>query len=230
MNANCFPRCLTSTVLLNVVCTAVLCTGLVKPGHAALLSGFGGSLTAPALVLGTTIDFDAGPTGSFSAIAFGPVKFVGVGAPFLIGSLYAGQYNTVNNSIESSYSAPFLLPNVYEFNFATPVVAFAFNFGAADNEWRIDAFDSGNALIETYFVTQNSNSNAGDYFGIAAADIARATITDMLDNYPNGDEVFIDDFRYTFESVPEPSTLMFAAGALACLAAWSWRRHRRGFV
>jgi hypothetical protein len=227
MNTNCLPRLLPASLLVIVVCTGGLpCTWSVKSCQAALLSGFGGAPSAPQLVVGTTIDFDAGPTGSFLAITFANVKFIGVDGPFLIGALYAGQYNTTNNSIESSFSAPFLLPSVYEFKFTTPVTAFAFNFGAADNQWRIDAYDSGNALIETHFFTQNPNSNAGDYFGIAAPDIARATITDMLDNYPNGDEVFIDEFRYTFEPVPEPSSHFLAALALISLAAWGWRRKR----
>lgn len=224
MNTNYLPRFLTAPVLVSFVCAAALGTWPAHDCQAALLSGFGGANSAPQLVVGTTIDFDAGPTGSFSAITFGNVKFVGADGPFLIGSFYAGQYNTVNNSIESSFSAPFLLPSVYEFKFTVPVTAFAFNFGAADNEWRIDAYDSSNALIETHLFTQNSNSNAGDYFGIAAADISRATITDMLDNYPNGDEVFIDDFRYTFEPVPEPASLVLAAFGFVGLVAWGLRR------
>ncbi len=226
MNTNDSTRSVAALTLTILACAAAMCIGPVNSSQAALLAGFGGSQSAPELVVGTTIDFDGGPTGSFSAITLANVKFIGVDGPFLIGSLYSGQYNTVNNSIESSYSAPFLLPSVYEFEFTTPVTAFAFNFGAADNQWRIDAFDSGNALIETYFITQNSNSNAGDYFGIAAVDISRATMTDMLDNYPNGDEVFIEDFRYTFEEVPEPGTFVLAAAAFAGLAVWAGQRNR----
>lgn len=52
-------------------------------------------------------------------------------------------------------------------------------------------------------------------------------MTDMLDNYPNGDEVFIEDFRYTFEPVPEPATFVLAAAAFAGLAVWARRRNRR---
>jgi hypothetical protein len=225
MNADHFRRSLTTLVPI-VVGTTLLCAWSVNSSHATFLSGFGGAPSEPVLALGTTIDFDAGPTGSFSALTLGNVKFIGTDGPFLINSFYSGQYNTINNAIGSSFSAPYLLPSVYEFKFTTPVTAFAFNFGAADNEWRIDAFDSSNALIETYLFTQSPVSNAGDYFGIAAPDIARATITDQLDNWPNGDEVFIDLFTYTSEPIPEPSTFALAALGLAAMATRFWRRQR----
>jgi hypothetical protein len=216
MKATHTPRFPATFALVAVACTMALCIVPGQSSHGTFLSGFGGAPSEPVLALGTTIDFDAGPTGSFSAITFGNVKFIGTDGPFLINSTYAGQYNTVNNAIGSSFQSPLLLPSVYEFKFTTPVTAFAFNFGAADNEWQIDAYDSSNNLIETYLFTQSPISNAGDYFGIAAPDIARATITDQLDNWPDGDEVFIDFFTYTHEPVPEPSSF-----ALAGLGVWA---------
>ena len=233
MNETPTPRFTTAPRLLAVLFIASLCGLPAKVAQASLLSGIGGAPSDPVFIGPATIDFTSGVPGSYSSLTFGNVKFVGVGDPFLIDAFYSTQYNTQGNSIKSSVipnppNVPNLRPSVYEFKFTIPVSAFAYNFGAADNTWRMDAYDSSNALIESHFITEypNSSTNAGDYFGIVAPDIKRATITDLADNYANGDEVFIDDFTYSYEAVPEPATVTMGLTAALLGAAVAFRRRR----
>jgi hypothetical protein len=70
-------------------------------------------------------------------------------------------------------------------------------------------------------------SNAGEFFGIAAAGIKFATITDQKNNIAAGDYVFIDRFTTTDAGIavtPEPSTLLLLASSLTGLAAVVRRR------
>jgi hypothetical protein len=179
------------------------------------ITGTGDTSLAPALAGSTLIDFDAGPTGSFASYTSGNVTFTGVGAPLNVGPDFNGSFNT--RGVNSLFNGFDLDPDAMRSDFAAPVSAFAFLWGAADNTWDLRAFDAANNLIESLAIGPVFSSNAGDYFGIAAGGIAYATLTDRLDNIGGGDFVFIDNFRYGGAvSVPEPSTLaVFGLGLLA---------------
>jgi hypothetical protein len=191
---------------------------MVGVAHAAPIVGLGDPITNPALSGGTVIDFDTGPTGDFTTQTFGDVTFTGVGAPFTIGPDFINQFNT--RGVNSLFNGFDLLPDAFRFDFANPVNALAFNWGAADNHWLLSAFDADGNLLESFVVPQTFSSNAGEFFGIAHDGIKFATLTDQNDVF-QGDFVFIDNFTFftapIVSPVPAPATLLLLVGALAGL-------------
>ncbi len=177
--------------------------------RAGLIAGVGGATSWPNWVGPNTQNFDSAPTGLFNSQLLGNTKFIGVDGPLDISPNYMGQFNTTGvNSLQSGMPFNPIKPNVIEFDFTTPVGAAAWNWGAADNAWLMSAYDIGNNLIESHIITLPfSGTNAGEYFGIEASGIKKIILQDQLDNYPDGDHVFIDDFTTSFETVPEPFAL-----------------------
>lgn len=73
--------------------------------------------------------------------------------------------------------------------------------------------------IEQHVVSPTHGSNAGEFFGIAAAGIARAEL--VSSNFSFRDWVFIDNLTFVRGrvAVPEPGTLaLFGAGLLGLVA------------
>jgi hypothetical protein len=216
MNLNRLPLSRALAAALLALTPAVAC--------ANFLSGVGGAPTCPVFIGPAILNFDSATPGSFNSATYGNATFTGVDGAFTIGSTYIGNYNT--NGVYSLQSngninpnIP-ILPSIIQVKFATPISAFAFNWGASDNTWRIDAYDPSNNLIETDFITTlTGGSNAGEYFGIAAPNIKTVLLTDQKDNYVNGDFILIDDFTTSFEvSAPEPGTALFLViGGIALL-------------
>jgi hypothetical protein len=185
----------------------VLVVGLASSEAVAVpISGLGDPISNLALAGGTVIDFDSAATGVYASITLGDVTFAGVGSGLDIGPDFNGSFNTSGG--QSLFTGFDLDPDAMTFTFASPVNAFAFNWGAADNVWLLSVFDSSSALLETFLVPATFASNAGEYFGIAHAGIAFATLVDQKDNFAEGDYVFIDDFTYAAgnDPVPEPIT------------------------
>jgi hypothetical protein len=196
-----------------------ICISAAPSLQGSLFTGIGGVITAPEVAGGTTIDFDAGPTGLLAAITLANVTFFGVDAPITIGPDFIGQFN--NTGVNSMFNGFDKVPTIFEFDFAQPVNAFGFDFGASDNTWRLDAYNKSNKLIESKLIRAVFASNAGDYAGIVDSGIAWARLTDTKDRKSDGDWVFIDNFT----SVPEPSSLVLAALGLIGLVVW--RRRKR---
>ncbi len=107
-------------------------------------------------------------------------------------------------------------PDALEITLANSVSAFAFLWGAADNIWTMDIYNSANALIESIAIAAVLSSNAGDYFGATGVDISRIELTDTGNNIGVGDYVFVDNFTYLRDDrhVPEPTTLLLMGAGL----------------
>jgi hypothetical protein len=167
---------------------------------------------------GTVEDFESAAAGLYDTLTFGNVTITGVDAPFTIGSAYAGNYNTTGS--QSLYNDFDYVPLSIKFSFATAVEAFAFNWGAADTDWTLAAYDAASNLLESFVLTPTFGSNAGEYYGISASGIAYATLIGTSDDY-----VFIDNFTSTTVApVPVPATFSLLALGLGGLAFMRRRR------
>ena len=176
---------------------------------AAPISGVGLPTDTVALSGGTVIDFES--TGNFSgaSLSVGGVTFTGNG-PVHVSNDYAGSYNTRGTYHITNFGS---LPNQYQFSFSGAVSAFAFLWGAADVAWTLTAYGAADQVLESVVISPTYSGNAGNYFGIAADGIVRATLSGG-----QGDYVFIDNFSYKTAStndVPEPGVLSLLAVALA---------------
>jgi hypothetical protein len=216
---------MTNKILLIGAAFAFLSTN----GYGATFSGTGDPINDAALSGGTMETFDAGPAGDSANEVFGNVTFVGVDGSFTVGSDYIGNYNT--RGVYSVYNGDDYIPSNFRFDFATPVGAFGFNWGAADAPWLLSAYNANDVLINSYVLTATSGSNAGEYFGIAGPNIAYATLV----NQAGGDYVFIDNFTYagdaappTAAQVPTMSIYALALTALGLLLVAA-RRLRQSF-
>lgn len=195
---------------------------------AAPITGTGGDpLTDPALSGGVQNGFETGPAlGSYSSFSDGFVTYSGVGGNIRVDSQYAGQYNGRDAFYLQNDAG---LTNGWRFDFANPVSAFAFNWGAASSTWILTAFDSSDSILETLNLPAYGGSNAGEFLGISASGISYATLTGSV----VGDHVFVDNFTYrssaSVSSVPEldanAAALPVALG-LTILALASDRRRR----
>jgi hypothetical protein len=178
--------------------------------QASSLSGFGDPITNPALIGGTVVNFDAGPAGVFPSVTYGAFTLTGVDAPLTIGSDYIGSFNS--RGVYSAYNDFDYIPTSWRFDFATPVDAFGFNWGAADNTWTLNAYSPGGTLLETFSVPAVYGSNAGDYFGIATSGIGYALLSDTGDHVGIGDYVFIDNVTFRGTSVPDAGATTMLLG------------------
>ncbi len=156
--------------------------------QATPIVGLGNPLSDPTLTGGTQEGFDTTAPGLYPSITIGLVKYTGVGAPLTIGPDYNGSFNTSGG--QSIFNDFDNLPTAFRFDFAMPISAFAFNWGASDSGWVLQAFDSGNNLLDSLMVPPVNGSNSGEYYGLSAPGISYAVIT----NAGAGDYVFIDRF------------------------------------
>lgn len=156
----------------------------------------------------STIDFDSQGNTSFGGLTLGGVTFSGIGGDLRTSNLFAGQYNgrgTFYLDNNEGYT------NGIRFDFAHTANAFAFNWGASDAAWTLQAFDSANHLIESFGPADTWGSNAGDYIGMANAGMKYAILS-----VDSNDWVFVDNFTVAQQAaaVPEPASLALFGAAI----------------
>jgi hypothetical protein len=197
---------------------------LASGAHAAPLTGFGDPLTDPMLSGGIQQGFDTVTTGEYAAITLGDVTYTGTDGSFTIGPNYNGSYNTTGGkSVLNNFD---YLPHQFRFDFHATVSAFAFNFGASDTDWLLQAFDSVGALIDSLVIAPVLGSNSGDYFGLSSGTtISFALLTALTDDQEEDDDdfVFLDRFTTNGTDVPLPGALLLVLTGIAGLGA----THRR---
>jgi hypothetical protein len=171
------------------------------------------------------IDFESVAAGSFSSFTVDGVTFSTPesGKSIYVSSSYSGNYGAVGQSLQNTYSSNAF--GILDFNFAMPVSAFAFNWGASDNQWTLRAWDASNNLLDTVMPAITNSSNDG-YTGIKFAGnvISRAQLSG-----PNGDYVFIDNFK-SVSAVPEPETYAMLLAGLGLVGAIARRRKQKSLT
>jgi hypothetical protein len=198
-------------------------TGAVE---AAPITGFGDPLTDPMLAGGMQEGFDAVSSGEYAVLTIGGVTFSGVGGNFSVKGDYNGNYNTTGG--QSVFNDMDYLPSQFRFDFSTAVSAFAFNFGASDKSWLLEAFDAAGASLSSIIINPVLASNSGNYFGLSSgAPISFALLTMMSGHEKDdGDFVFLD--RFTFKNangdVPLPAALPLLASGIAGVMTMKQRK------
>lgn len=202
-----------------IIFTLLLSMSLVisTNAHSSLINGFGLTTDDPALNGGLRIDFSSAPLGSFTSLDMGDVLFTasgGDGTGFITDSL-GGSYNTEGRNLQNGTRG--FLTLTLDFDFA--VDAFAFNFGASNEDWQLSAYDSANNLLDSHILSQTWWDNDDEFFGIEFDGIASATLTQLThinDQYT--DHILLDNFTYVEStSIPEPSIIILMGVGLVGL-------------
>jgi len=216
------------TKLASAIClTGALALSLPASAASALFSGFGLPSSDPLLSGATVVDFSAVAAGTYTSLSVGNVTFGGGNGNFVITDSLAGSYNTQGRNFQNLQGQG--STSILNFSFSAPVSAFGFNFGASNEDWRLDAFDAANNLLDSQIITQTWFSNAGDYFGMATSGIASARLTQLTHvNDAGVDWILMDNFSISGQSinVPEPESLLLAGLGLAALALSRHKWHR----
>jgi len=163
------------------------------------ISGVSGS-NAPNIGSGTTlIDFESQANASFSSLTLNSVTFEGVNGNLRTDDYYASEsgrnlyrefYNCMGvRCIDNNQG----YTESIKFTFSTPTSGFAFNFGASNLVWVLNAYNSANELLGSANAPITRDSNSGDYIGLRFANnnISYATLIAS-----GGDWIFIDNFVF----------------------------------
>lgn len=155
-----------------------------------------------ALAGANVIDFEDQTIGTYTSLTVDDVTFTAVDNHLQIDNSYQ-QYNQSGIYLDNgTYSDNGF--GTLNIEIAGGTDAFGFTWGMAESfaTWELSAYDGSDNLIEAYVLPSTQSSNLGEFFGIAAANIAYATLS-WTGDY---DWIAIDNFSYT-SSIPEPATL-----------------------
>lgn len=187
-----------------------------SPAFASPLTGTSGT-AAPAVAGATAlVTFDGQRDQTFASLTLPGVTISGIGGSLRIDDQYAGAYNSRGSHYLDNAMGD---TDGFRFDFAAPVGAFAFNFGASNVAWTLSAFNAAGTLLESVQAPITATSNDGQYVGLRDAGIAYATLTTR-----SFDWVFVDNLRFQAAAVPEPGTVaLFGLGTVGLL---TMRRRR----
>ena len=183
-----------------------LMVGMITSAMASQIN----SSSDPVLSGATVIDFETQSLGNYSNLLINNVNFSG-NSNFKIDNALSG-YNATGKYLENTLTGS----NQFIFNFLSPVSAFGFNWGASNEDWVLNAYDTSNNLLESYTLPQVWWNNNGEFYGISIANISYATLVQTTFNEDIIDWILIDNFTYQGNNpVPEPATmLLFGLGLL----------------
>lgn len=185
---------------------------------AAIIHGYGLPSSDAALSSGAVIDFESESLGTFTSLTIGEVTFSTNGSDIgYIEDTHTPGYNSTG--VQSLQNWPYR--NSFEtltFDFSSTVGAFGFNFGASNEDWLLEAFDSSNNLLDSYLLPQTWWQDDGEFFGLEVDGIVSASLTQLTheaDTY--ADHILLDNFTYVASNISEPATLLLMATGLVGL-------------
>jgi hypothetical protein len=214
----------TSSFSALLLVSAIAAISTPASASVVLISGTGNPSSA---VSGNQIDFESFAAGRYTSLTVGSVTFTpDAGTALYINGSYSGSYNTTGQSLQNTYATDAF--SVLHITFAAPVSAFAFNWGAADTNWLLGAYNGSN-LLGTVTLLPTKAGNAGTFDGIqsSSTNITSATLYVDLAHLETTlpDYVFIDNFTGGVAgAVPEPSTWAMMLLGFAGLGVMAYRR------
>ena len=161
--------------------------------EAATFSGTGGTSSEAALSGGTLVSFDGAAAGVSNTFTDGDLTIDAIGGSLTIGSDFNGLFNTTGGlSLFNGRGGGF---SQLDFSFGGGTVsAFGFQFGASNQDWTLTASDADGGQVESFVITELTNSNSGDYFGVTGAGIASISLVGS-----SRDFVFVDELVFEIE-------------------------------
>lgn len=172
---------------------------LTSVSYGSFITASDDSKLATARVFG----FENKAIGTYTSLAMDGVTIVAVDNFIRVTDVVGGYLNTQGLHLDNTI----LGSSVIDFEFDGEVSAFGFNLGASNEDWRLEAFDVSDNLIEGFLLPQTWESDNGDFFGIAADGIASARLTQLTWDYNTTDWILLDNFASTPTSVPEPNIM-----------------------